>query len=99
MDQVMLNIGGYDIVKSTKNFSYLQNKIRNLAGDEQGLLNLEKSMVKVLSDKGTTVEAKKLLLKELSWMGSDYCVSAIKELESNADLKDEAEFALSRLKK
>jgi len=99
MDQVMSNIGGYDIVKSTKNFSYLQNKIRNLAGDEQGLSDLEKSMVKVLSEKGTTVEAKKLLLKELSWMGSDYCVSAIKELESNADLKDEAEFALARLKK
>jgi type 1 glutamine amidotransferase len=99
MDQVMSNIGSYDIVKSTKNFSYLQNKIRNLAGDEQGLSDLEKSMVKVLSERGTTVEAKKLLLKELSWMGSDYCVSAIKELESNADLKDEAEFALARLKK
>ena len=99
MDQVMSNIGGYDIVKSTKNFSYLQNKIRNLAGDEQGLSDLEKSMVKVLSEKGTTVEAKKLLLKELSWMGSDYCVSAIKDLESNADLKDEAEFALARLQK
>jgi uncharacterized protein len=99
MDQVMSNIGSYDIVKSTKNFSYLQNKIRNMAGDDQGLLDLEKSMVKILSDKGTTVEAKKLLLKELSWMGSDYCVPAIKELESNADLKDEAAFALQRLQK
>lgn len=99
MDQVMLNIGGYDIVKSTKNFSYLQHKIRSMAGNEQGLLDLEKSMVKVLSDKETTVEAKKLLLRELSWMGSDYCISTIKELESNADLKDEAAFALERLKK
>ncbi len=99
MDQVLSNIGGYDIVKSTKNFTYLQQKIRSLAGDEQGLSDLEKSMVKVLSSKRTTVEAKKLLLRELSWMGSDYCVPVIKELESNVDLKDEAEFALARLKK
>ena len=99
MDQVMSNIGGYDIVKSTKNFTYLQNKIRNLAGDEQGLLNLEKEMVKVLGDKGTTVAAQKLLLRELSWMGSDYCIPTIKGLESNTELKDEADFALARLKK
>jgi uncharacterized protein len=99
MDQVMSNIGGYDIVKSTKNFTYLQNKIRNLAGDEKGLLELEKSMVKILSANSTTVEAKKLLLRELSWMGSDYSVPAIKAFESDSELKDEAEFALARLKK
>jgi len=56
-------------------------------------------MVKVLAGKETTVEAKKLLLRELSWMGSDYSVPAIKNLVSNTELKDEAEFALSRLQK
>ena len=49
LDEVMANIGSYDIAKSTKNFSFLQSEIRNLAGDEQGLLNLEKMMVKVLT--------------------------------------------------
>jgi len=99
LDEAMANIGGYDIAKSTKNISYLQNSIRNLAGDEKGLLKLEKMMVKVLAGKETTVEAKKLLLRELSWMGSDYSVPAIKNLVSNTELKDEAEFALSRLQK
>jgi len=99
LDEAMANIGGYDIAKSTKNISYLQNSIRNLAGDEKGLLKLEKMMVKVLAGKETTVEAKKLLLRELSWMGSDYSVAAIKNLVSNTELKDEAEFALSRLQK
>ncbi len=97
LEEAITNIGSYDIVKSTKNLSYLQNKIRSLAGDEQGLLKLEKMMVKVLTGKETTIEAKKLLLRELSWMGSDYSVPAIKALESDAELKDEAEFALSRL--
>jgi hypothetical protein len=45
------------------------------------------------------VEAKKLLLRELSWMGSDASVSAIKELVSVPELKDEAEYALNRLEK
>jgi hypothetical protein len=32
-------------------------------------------------------------------MGTDYSVPAIKDLISNAELKDEAEFALARLTK
>ncbi len=97
LEDALANAGSYDIVKSTKYFSYLQSHIRELAGDETGLLNLEKKMVKVLISKAATVESKKLLLRELSWMGSDYSVPAIKDLLSNADLKDNAEFALARL--
>jgi uncharacterized protein len=97
LEEAMANIGGYDIAKSTKYLTCLQSHIRNLAGDTQGLLNLEKMIVKVLNNSEATVEAKKLLLRELSWMGSDYSVPAIKDLTSNAELKDEAEFALSRL--
>ena len=95
----MANIGNYDIAKSTKYLSCLQSHIRNLAGDEQGLLEVEKMMNKVLISKEATVEAKKLLLRELSWMGTDYSVPAIKDLVSDAELKDEAEFALARLTK
>jgi type 1 glutamine amidotransferase len=97
LEEAMANVGSYDIAKSTRYFSYLQSHIRNLAGDETGLLNLEKLMVKVLTSKEATVEAKKLLLRELSWMGSEYSVPSIKNLTSDKDLKDEAEFALSRL--
>ncbi len=97
LEEAIANMGTYDIAKSTKNLTYLQNQIRKLAGDEQGLLNLEKMMNKALVSRESTVEAKKLLLRELSWMGSEYSVPAIKNLLSNADLKDEAEFALVRL--
>ena len=92
-------IGNYDIGKSTRYLTCLQSHIRNLAGDEKGLLNLEKMMVKVLTNDAATIEAKKLLLRELSWMGSDYSIPAIKDLTSNTELKDEAEFALARLQK
>jgi len=99
LDEALTGLSGYDISKSTKNLSLVQSKIRSLAGDEEGLLKLEKMMVKVLTTKETTVEAKKLLLRELSWMGTDYSVSSIKELASDPELKDEAEFALARLQK
>jgi hypothetical protein len=99
IEEAMANIGNYEISKSTKYLSCIQSNIRKQAGDVQGLLNLEKMIVNVLKSTKTTVEAKKLLLRELSWMGSDYSVPVIKDLVSNAELKDEAEFALSRLKK
>ncbi|MEI6050349.1 MAG: ThuA domain-containing protein [Bacteroidota bacterium] len=99
LEEAMANIGSYDIAKSTKYLTCLQSHIRNLAGDEKGLLNLEKMMVKVLVANEASVEAKKLLLRELSWMGTDYSVPAIKDLVSKAELKDEAEFALARLQK
>ena len=97
IEEVMAKIGSYDITKSTKYFTYLESEIRKQAGDETGLLNLEMMMVTVLKNKETTIEAKKLLLKELSWMGSEYSVPAIKDLLTNNDLKDEAAFAYARL--
>ena len=97
LEEALANIGSYDIAKSTRNLTCLQNHIRKISGDEQALLSLEKRMVTILSGKEASVDSKKLLLRELSWMGSDYSISAIKELVSNAELKDEAEFALARL--
>lgn len=99
LEEAIDRIGNYDIGKSTKYFTYLQSYITKLAGDEEGLLNLEKMMVKVLKNDAATIEAKKLLLRELSWMGSDYSISAIEYLLSNPEIKDEAEFALNRLQK
>jgi len=97
LEEALANIGNYEIEKSTRNLSYLQRYISKLAGDEKGLLNLEMEMVKILKDSNSTVEAKKVILRELSWMGSVYSVPAIKELTSVAELKDEAEYALARL--
>jgi type 1 glutamine amidotransferase len=98
LEEALTKIGSYDISKSTKYLSCLQSHIRKLAGDQNGLLDIEKSILKVLINKETTIDAKKLLLRELSWMGTDYSVPVITDLISNADLKDEAGFALARLK-
>ena len=61
------------------------------------MLKVEKMMDNVLTSSNATVDAKKLILRELSWMGTDYSMTAIKDLASDEALKDEAEFALARL--
>jgi uncharacterized protein len=99
LDQAFDNISNYDIAKSTKGLSCIQSRLRTLKGDQAGILEIEKRMVDVLKNSKATADSKKLLLRELSWMGTDYSVPAIKELVSDAELKDEAEFALSRLQK
>jgi uncharacterized protein len=98
VEEAIKSLGSYEIGKSTKNLTCLQFHIRKLAGDQAGLLNLEKQLVTVLESSEATVEAKKLLLRELSWMGTSYCIPAITKLSSVDVLKDEAAFALERLK-
>ncbi len=97
LEDAIAGIGSYEIGKSTKDFNFVRDYIRKADGDSQVLLSLEKSLVKVLTGEQTTADAKKLILRELSWMGSEYSIPAIKELLSDKDVKDEAEFALARL--
>lgn len=97
LEDDMAFIEGYDITKSTKYLTDLQGRIRRASGDRVELLKYEKLMVRILRSKTATADAKKLMLKELSWMGSDYCLPVIKELTKNPELQDEAEYALARL--
>jgi hypothetical protein len=96
-DKAFKNMGSYEIGKSTLYFTWLQNEIRKASGDQVALLNLEKKMVEVLKNSTSTIDAKKLILKELSWMGTEYSVPTIKELGSVPELKDAVDFALTRL--
>jgi hypothetical protein len=98
IEEAMANIGSYDIPKSTKNLSCLQSYIRSNSNNAQEMQRVEQLMVKVLEG-DASAEAKKLLLRELSWMGTDLSVPAIQKLASDPALKDEAEFALTRLGK
>jgi uncharacterized protein len=97
LSEAMKGLASYDISKSTKNLSFIQNYARNNAEDKEALTRLEKEMVKVLDDKAASIDAKKLLLRELSWMGSNYSLTAIRNLVSVEDLKDEAQYALDRI--
>ncbi len=91
-------ISTYSIENSTRYLTDLQGRIRKVSGDPAALLELEKKMVDILKDKNATAEGKKLILRELAWMGSDYCVPAVKELLNNTELQELASFTLERMK-
>jgi len=91
-------ISKYTVDKSTKYFTDLQARIRKVSADPAALLDLEKQMVSILKENGATADGKKLILKELAWMGSDYCIPAVQELLKDDELKDAAAFTLERMK-
>ncbi|HVN57690.1 MAG TPA: ThuA domain-containing protein [Bacteroidales bacterium] len=98
MEDDFAGLAGYRIDKSTKFFTDIQGRIRAAKGNSVELKKIETMMIGLLRDANASVDGKKLILRELSWMGSDNCVAAIKELTSNPDLKDDVAFALERLK-
>ena len=97
LEEAYEELAQYDIGKSTKCLTLLQSHIKELNGNSSALLEVEKKLVEILKSPVASVEGKKLIIRELSWMGTDYSIPALKESGSIADLKDEAEFALARL--
>ncbi len=98
LEDDLTKIATYDITKSTKYFVDLQTRIRAEGKTPEAMQGFEKKMISVLQKAEATPEGKRLLIHELSWMGSDLSIPVIQELAKNAALKDEAEFALARLK-
>ncbi|MFN8242099.1 MAG: ThuA domain-containing protein [Bacteroidales bacterium] len=91
------NIITYETGKSTRYYTDIQARLREAAGDQVKLQDLEKRMTAVLMNKNATAESKKLMLRELSWMGTDISLQAIKDLVNTEETREAAEFALERL--
>jgi len=98
LEEDLEKISAYTIDKSTRYLTDLQGRIRKVAGDAPALLELEKKMVDILRNPSATPEGKMLILKELAWMGSDYCVPIVESLLKDLKLQDAASFALERMK-
>jgi type 1 glutamine amidotransferase len=96
-DEAYALLSAYDVGKSTLPYLWLQSEIRKAAGNAEILLKLEKKMVALLESSEATIESKKLVMRELSWMGTDYCLPAVKKLGSVPELKDEVDFTLERI--
>lgn len=97
LDDAFENLKSYDIPKSTRYFTYIQSQIRDASGNTEKLLEIEKLMTDFIKAGDASKEAKKLILRELSWMGTDYSIPGIKALETDPDLKDDVDYALKRL--
>lgn len=98
LEEDLDKISVYEIDKSTKYLTDLQARIRQATADPAALLVLEKQMVSILKQQSATLEGKKLILRELAWMGSEYCVPAVTELLKVSELQEAAAFTLERMK-
>jgi type 1 glutamine amidotransferase len=97
LEDDLAKIPTYDLAKSTKYFVNFQNRIRSEGKNPKRLLEFEKMIIKILENKDATNEAKKLLLHEISWLGSGLSIPVIRELAKNPELKEAADYALARL--
>lgn len=97
-DEAFSEMCSYETGSSTKYFTWLQYEINKASGDTVKLAALENKMVTVLLNTKATSEAKKLIINQLSWMGTEYCVPVIRGLADDPELKDAVDFALVRLK-
>ncbi len=98
LEELMSRIATYETGKSRKYLADLSNRIRKSDGTTETLLNFEKEMAKVCESEATA-ECKKQLCRELSWMGSDYCIPTLEKLKEDPEVGEMAEFALERLTK
>lgn len=98
LDELMGKIETYKIGRSRKYISDLKARIKKDSGSGEKMLDYEKAIIKSLKSNNCETDAKKALLVELSWMGSDICIPVLEELKNTEELKDEATCALDRLK-
>lgn len=98
LDEAFDKLTGYEIDKTTKNLTFIQNQIRLAAGDDVKIQDIEQRMIALLKNPAATIESKKIVMKELSWMGSENAVAAITELSSVPELQEMVDYALARLK-
>ena len=98
LDEIFNGMATYDIGKSTQYITAVQDRLRRAKGDAKLLQDYEQRLVALLSGQ-STVEAKKAVLRELSWMGTDYCIPALDKLAGNAALQDALQYTRTRLGK
>ncbi len=97
MKQLMDKIETYKIGRSTRYIVDLQFRIRKVSGSKDKLLEIEEAMLGSIESGSCELDAKKELIRELSWMGSEKSIPVLEKLKSKEGFTDEVAYALTRL--
>lgn len=98
LGELLDKIQSYKIGRSTRYIVALQSRIRKVSGSEEKLREIEQAMLRLLESGNCESDARKALIRELSWMGSDRSILVLEGLKGKEDLTDEVNFALARLR-
>ncbi len=97
LDEIFKKASTYEIGKSRKYLADISERIRNSDGKPDTYAMYESKILEFLHSEAT-VDSKKYLCKELSWIGSDASVNALSKLVNDKDLSEAASYALQRLR-
>ena len=97
LDEILAKSKNYEVGKSKKYLTDFSMRIRNCDGKAESYAMYEDKILDFL-ESDATVDSKKYLLKELSWMGSEKSISTLKKLINDKELSESVSYALQRLR-
>ena len=97
LEEILERAKGYEVGKSKKYLTDFSMRIRNCDGKADTYAVFEDMMLDFLSS-DATVDSKKYMCRELSWMGSEKSITALGKLVNDKDLSESASYALQRLR-
>ncbi len=97
LEEIFKKASTYKVGKSRKYLADISIRIRNSDGKAETYAMYEDKILEFLNSEAT-VDSKKYLCKELSWIGSDKSITALGILVNDKDLSEAASYALQRLR-
>ncbi len=97
LDEILKKSMTYEVGKSKKYLNDFSMRIRNCDGTTESYALFEDKIIEFLAS-DATIDSKKYMCRELSWIGSDKSVTALEKLVNNKDLSEAATYALQRLR-
>lgn len=97
LDQILEKSMTYQVGKSKKYLTDFSIRIRNCDGKAESYSMFEDKILEFL-ESDATIDSKKYMCRELSWIGSQKSISALEKLVNDKDLSESASYALQRLR-
>jgi hypothetical protein len=97
LTSVINEMKNYDIGKSCEGFNILKKLETENTGNQEKLSQYQTIIIDMLKSDHTSIECKKILCKEFSWVANDEYREVYETLKKNPELADEAQYALDRM--
>lgn len=97
VDEILERAMTYKIGRSKKYLTDFSMRIRNCDGKPESYAMYEEKILDFL-ESDATVDSKKYMCRELSWVGKEKSKSVLEKLINDKDLSESASYALQRLR-
>ena len=96
LEELLDKVTNYKVGQSRKYLADLTERIRQSEGSPELLLEFEKELLKLLNS-DATIDCKRYICNELSWMGSEESIPILEKLAEEEATAEMAAFTLERL--